>query len=101
MGSVEHMAPETLKALLKQPQIAEQSVVSAAADIFSLGVLLKGLVLGRLPFAFTPKDAVAPSTLVQPSSGLKVLPSSTMAGVYDNLLMPGSLLSIINVKWLY
>ena len=61
------MAPETLKALLKQPQIAEQSVVSAAADIFSLGVLLKGLVLGRLPFAYSKRR----SCTLNPGSAVK------------------------------
>ena len=51
MGPVEHMAPETLRAVLKQPLSARESLVSPAGDMFSLGVLLKGLALGYLPFA--------------------------------------------------
>ena len=51
MGPVEHMAPETLRAVLQQPQLGQEPVISSASDMLSLGVLLKGLALGYLPFA--------------------------------------------------
>lgn len=72
MGPVEHMAPETLRAVLKQPLSADESPFSSAADMFSLGVLLKGLVLGYLPFAHSKQRSctLSPETAVKRAKGI-------------------------------
>ena len=44
------MAPETLRAVLDRPLPKGQKAFSPAADIFSLGVLLTKLLLGKWPF---------------------------------------------------
>lgn len=72
MGPVEHMAPETLRAVLQQPLSANESPISPAADMFSLGVLLKGLALGFLPFAYSKKRSctLSPDTAVKRAKGI-------------------------------
>ena len=51
-------AAATLRSVLKQPLPCE-SPVPQAADTFTLGVLLKGLAPGGLPFAYSKKRAAA------------------------------------------
>ena len=53
MGSAEHMAPDNLQAVLKQPLSANESLASLAADMCSLALLLKNLPSNHIPLAST------------------------------------------------
>ena len=55
-GPIEHMAPKTLQAVLQRPLPRGQKEFSAAADIFSLGVLLKRLLGTQWPFTSAAID---------------------------------------------
>ena len=55
-GPIQHMAPETLQAVLGRALPTGQRALSSAADIFSLGVLLKRLLVGKWPFTSAAAD---------------------------------------------
>ena len=62
-------AAATLRSVLKQPLPCEQPVPQAA-DTFTLGVLLKGLAPGGLPFAYSKKRAAALLAVFEAPGGL-------------------------------